>query len=136
MFYRLGRAAARFRFLILGGWLVLVLACLPFAPRVAGVLSPGGFTSSGMQSQQALTALQTRLHSNFTFVQVIFTSNTLSAGDPRFVQEATQAVADLSHAPGVTSTREIGPSVAVRAGLPMEVRGADRPDHRGRNEVA
>lgn len=102
MFYRLGRAAARFRFLILGGWLVLVLACLPFAPRVAGVLSPGGFTSSGMQSQQALTALQTRLHSNFTFVQVIFTSNTLSAGDPRFVQEATQAVADLSHAPGVS----------------------------------
>ena len=102
MFYRLGRAAARFRFLILGGWLALVLACLPFAPRVAGVLSPGGFTSSGMQSQQALTALQTRLHSNFTFVQVIFTSTTLSAGDPRFVQEATQAVTGLSRASGVS----------------------------------
>ena len=102
MFYRLGRAAARFRYLVLGGWLVIVVACLPFAPRVAGVLSPGGFTSSSMQSQQALTALETRLHSNFTFVQVIFSSNTLAASDPRFVQEASVADQNLTHWPSVT----------------------------------
>ncbi|HKV85674.1 MAG TPA: MMPL family transporter [Ktedonobacterales bacterium] len=102
MFYRLGRAAARFRYLILGGWLVLVLACLPFAPRVAGILSPGGFTSSSMQSQQALDALQSRLHANFTFVQVIFTSKTLAASSPQFIQEAGSAVQNLAQSPAVT----------------------------------
>ena len=104
MFYWLGRTTARFRFVILAGWLAIVVACLPFAPKVAGALSSGGFTSSGMQSQQALTALQTRLHSNFTFVQVIFTSNTLAATDPRFVQEATRAVSGLNKVPNVTQT--------------------------------
>ncbi|HLZ21611.1 MAG TPA: MMPL family transporter [Ktedonobacterales bacterium] len=95
MFQRLGRVMVRNRYLILACWAVVVLAALPFAPRAAEALSPGGFSSADMQSQQAVDALQQGLHTNFTSVLVIFSSNTLTADDPRFIGESTQAVARL-----------------------------------------
>lgn len=95
MFYRLGQVMARLRYWVIGIWLLAVLAGLPFAPRVAQALSPGGFSSSDMQSQQAVDALQKGLHTTFTTVVVIFSSKTLTADDPRFIAEATAATARL-----------------------------------------
>jgi len=96
MFYRLGHLAVRFRFAILAFWLIVVLVGLPFAPRVASALSPGGFSSNDMQSQQAINALQAGLHTNFTDVLVIFTSKTMTADNPQFVAEANAATARLA----------------------------------------
>ncbi len=95
MFYRLGQAMVRLRFWVLGLWLVAALVSIPFAPRVAEVLSPGGFSSPDMESQKAIDALQHGLHTSFTTVLVIFTSKTLTANDPRFIAEATAATAKL-----------------------------------------
>ncbi|HKS69534.1 MAG TPA: MMPL family transporter, partial [Ktedonobacterales bacterium] len=97
MFYRLGVAMVRLRFWIAGLWLLLVLAGLPFAPRAPLALSPGGFTSDAMEAQQAANVLQAGLHTTFTNVQVIFSSPTLAATDPRFVAQADAAVAGLAH---------------------------------------
>ena len=102
MFYRIGRAMVRLRFLIIGFWAVAVLAALPFAPRAPEQLSPGGFSSPQMQSQQAVDVLQQRLHTNFTNVLVIFSSTTLTADAPRFVAEANAAVAPLQTSPEVS----------------------------------
>jgi|SRR5579871_688660 RND superfamily putative drug exporter len=96
MFQRLGLRMVRWRYWIVGIWLLAVLIGLPFAPRVAEVLAPGGFSSDAMQSQQAVNALQQGLHTSFTNVQIVFSSKTLTADDPRFVQEATTAVANLN----------------------------------------
>src|SRR6185437_4894136 len=79
MFYRLGLAMARLRYWVLGLWLIAALASVPFAPRVAEALSPGGFSSPDMESQQAIDALQSGLHTSFTNVLVIFSSKTLTA---------------------------------------------------------
>ncbi|HZC05522.1 MAG TPA: hypothetical protein VE338_07765, partial [Ktedonobacterales bacterium] len=95
MFYRLGQAMVRLRYWVIGLWLVAALASIPFAPRVAQALSPGGFSSPDMQSQQAIDALQSGLHTNFTNVLVIFSSKTMTADDPRFIAEATAATARL-----------------------------------------
>jgi len=95
MFYRLGLAAVRWRYWIVGCWLVAVLAALPFAPRVSQALAPGGFSSPDMESQRAVDALQSGLHTSFTSVLVMFTSDTLTADDPRFQAEASAAVAGL-----------------------------------------
>ncbi len=95
MFYRLGLLTVRWRYLILAVWAVGVLAAVPFAPRAAEVLTPGGFGSSSMESQQAVDALQQGLHTSFTNVDILFTSKTLTADDPRYVAEATAAVAGL-----------------------------------------
>ncbi|WIG58348.1 MAG: hypothetical protein OJF49_001094 [Ktedonobacterales bacterium] len=102
MFYRLGVAMVRLRYWIVGFWLVIVLAGLPFAPRVAEALAPGGFSSDSMQSQQAVEALQAGLHTSFTNVLVFFTSPTLTADDPRFAAQADAALAKLKSWPEVS----------------------------------
>ncbi len=38
MFYRLGKLAARHRWLIVGLWMVAIAVALPFAPRASSVL--------------------------------------------------------------------------------------------------
>ncbi|HEX8995170.1 MAG TPA: MMPL family transporter [Ktedonobacterales bacterium] len=101
MFYRLGQTMVRLRYWIIGVWLVAALASIPFAPRVAEALSPGGFSSSDMESQQAIDALQSGLHASFTNVLVIFSSKTLTADDPRFLAEANAATARLNGWPVV-----------------------------------
>ena len=106
MFYRLGQAMARLRYWVIGLWLIAALASIPYAPRVAEVLSPGGFSSPDMQSQQAITALQNGLHTSFTNVLVIFSSKTLTADDPRFIAQATAATAKLQ---GWSQVSEIVP---------------------------
>jgi RND superfamily putative drug exporter len=95
MFYRLGLAMARLRYVVIAVWALTVLVALPFAPRVAEALAPGGFSSPDMQSQQAVEALQQGLHANFTSVLVLFSSDRLTAEDPRFIAEADAAVAGL-----------------------------------------
>ena len=96
MFYRLGLSMVRWRYWIVGLWTLAVLIGLPFAPRVAGALTPGGFSSNSMQSQQAINALQKGLNTSFTNVQVVFSSTTWTADNPRFIQEANDAVANLN----------------------------------------
>jgi putative drug exporter of the RND superfamily len=58
-------------------------------------LQSGGFSSPFMESARAVDALQRGLHTSFTSVQVIFSSDTLTADDPRFVAQANAAVARL-----------------------------------------
>jgi len=102
MFERLGVAMARRRWIVLGIWGVCLLAAVPFAPRAPEALSPGGFTSPDMQSQQAIDELQRGLHTTFTAIQVIFTSATLTADDPDFAGQATNAVSRLQQWPDVS----------------------------------
>jgi RND superfamily putative drug exporter len=102
MFYRFGLLAVRWRYWIIASWALVALASLPFAPRVAQALAPGGFSSPDMESQRAVDALQQGLHTSFTTVDVIFTSETFTADDPRFVAQANAAVAGLQGWPEVT----------------------------------
>jgi len=95
MFYHLGTFATRFRWLIVGIWMVAVLAAVPFAPQASQVLQPGGFTSPDAESQQAVDVLIQKLHLNQTVVQIIFESKRYSAYDPQFYQQVQQALIGL-----------------------------------------
>ncbi len=90
MFFHLGRIATRFRWLIVGLWMVAIAIALPFAPQASRVLHSGGFTSPDFESEQAINLLVQKLHFNPTIVQVIFTSQRYSADSPAFTQEAQQ----------------------------------------------
>jgi putative drug exporter of the RND superfamily len=92
MFFLLGRLATRFRWLIVGLWMVAIAIALPFAPQVTQVLQSGGFVSPDFESQQAINLLTQKLHFNPTIVQVIFTSSRYSADSPEFTQETQQAL--------------------------------------------
>src|SRR5207247_10910730 len=107
MFYHLGRIATRFRWLIVGLWMVAIAVSLPFAPQASQVLHSGGFVSPDADSERALNLLVQKVHLNLTIVQGIFTSagnvgsvgsvgnvgNVGSADSPQFIQESQQALA-------------------------------------------
>ena len=93
MFYHLGRIATRYRWLIVGLWMVAIAVALPFAPQASQVLHPGGFVSPDAESERAINLLSQKLHLDLTIVQVIFTSDKLSADSPQFVQESQTALA-------------------------------------------
>jgi putative drug exporter of the RND superfamily len=95
MFYHLGRFVVHYRWLIVGLWLLAVAGALPFAPHASEVLQAGGFLSPDAESQRAVDVLTHHLGLKPTIVQVIFTSQKYTADDPRFVQEAEQALAGL-----------------------------------------
>ncbi len=95
MFYRLGRFAARYRWLIVGVWMLAILVGLPFAPQASNVLHPGGFVSSDAQSVEAISLLAQKLHLDQTVVEVFFSSRTYTADSPQFVQETEQALRNI-----------------------------------------
>ncbi len=97
MFYHLGKIATRFRWLIVGLWMVAVAVALPFAPQASQVLQSGGFISPDAESQRAINVLTQKLHLDQTIVQVIFTSKKYTADDPRFIQESQQALAHVQN---------------------------------------
>ncbi len=102
MFYHLGKIATRFRWLIVGLWMVAVAVALPFAPQASQVLHSGGFTSPDAESQRAVDLLGQKLHLDLTVVQVIFTSQRYTADDAQFVQESERALAQLRSWPQVS----------------------------------
>src|SRR3989441_12459472 len=106
MFYHLGRMATRYRWLIVGFWMVAVAVALPFAPQTSGVLHSGGFVSPDIESERAVNLLVQKLHLNQTIVQVIFTSQNYTADSPQFIQETQTALAGvrgMSDVSGVVS---------------------------------
>ncbi|HLX56662.1 MAG TPA: MMPL family transporter [Ktedonobacteraceae bacterium] len=102
MFYCLGKLAVRYRWFIVGFWLIAVVVALPFAPQASNVLQSGGFVSPDVESEQAINLLTDKLHLNLNIVQVIFTSKRYTACDPQFIQEARQALANAQSLPEVS----------------------------------
>lgn len=106
MFYHLGKLATRYRWLIVGFWMVAIAVALPFAPRTSEVLHSGGFVSPDVESERAVNLLVQKLHLNLTIVQVIFTSHNYSADSPQFILEAQTALAgvrSMSEVSGIVS---------------------------------
>ena len=95
MFYHLGKFATRYRWLIVGLWMVAIAIGLPFAPQASSVLHSGGFTSPDVESQRAVDLLSKKLHLNLTVVQVIFTGQRYNAYSPQFIHESQEALASV-----------------------------------------
>src|SRR5258707_10642121 len=102
MFYHLGRIATRYRWLIVGLWMVAIAVALPFAPRASEVLHSGGFVSPDAESERAINLLAQKLHLNLKVVQVIFTSQNYTADSPQFIHETQVALAGVQRMPEVS----------------------------------
>jgi putative drug exporter of the RND superfamily len=100
-FDRLGRFVVRRPWWILGGWALILLAALPFAPQAPGRLSAGGFILDDLESARAKTLLETQLGAPPSALVVVFSSPTLEAGTPAFELAASAAMADVPTAPHV-----------------------------------
>jgi RND superfamily putative drug exporter len=100
-FARFGRAMYRRRWWVIGLWTVAVLAAAPWFPRVPEFLRVGGFSSPNIESAQARQTLQTDLGQNLASIAVVYSSDTWTVDDPRFIQEVRQSLGNVQSAPGV-----------------------------------
>src|SRR5207237_4965621 len=86
-----------------GLWAAVVLAALPIAPRVFRSLNAGGFNSPDLEAFRASELLSNRFGSNPSNLVLVYVDPTesLSANDPRFLQEVEASLEDIRHEPGV-----------------------------------
>ncbi len=100
-FDRLGRFVARRAWWVIAVWAVLLLVAIPFAPQLPGKLSAGGFILDDLESARAKTLLERELDVPPSALVIVFSSPTLTAGDPAFEVAAAEATRDVATAPHV-----------------------------------
>ena len=105
MFAMIGRAACRWRWVVVAVWAVLLLASLPLLPRVAGSLQVGGFSSATTEAAQAGQVLRRELGNPPSSMIVIYQSDTLRASDPAFRQAVTASLVNVRALPFVTQVQ-------------------------------
>ena len=104
LFARFGRVMYRRRWWVIGAWLLAVVVAAPWFPRVASYLRVGGFSSPNIESARARDTLQHDLGQNLSSVVVVYSSPTLTAGDPRFVQQVQRS---LQGVPGLAGVQQV-----------------------------
>ena len=114
-FYALGLRVYRARRLVMVAWALLLLASLPLAPRITGLLQAGGLSSEDLESARAADELQRQLGYNPATIVVVFTSATLTTDDPRWEAAETEALAEIRTLPEVSEviTRRENPLQAA-----------------------
>jgi putative drug exporter of the RND superfamily len=100
-FDRLGRFVVRWRRAVIGAWVILLLAAVPFAPRVGDALRAGGFSLDNLESSRARKVLQDELGAPPSAVVLVIHSQRWLAGSPEFEAAAAETVHDIPDAPHV-----------------------------------
>ena len=100
-FAALGRLAVRRAWWIVAVWLAALVVAIPIAPAVVGQLRAGGFILPDLESARAKQVLQDELGAPPSAIVIVFSSDTLKAGDPAFEAAAAEAVRDVPAAPHV-----------------------------------
>jgi RND superfamily putative drug exporter len=101
IFDRLGRFAVRRRRAVIGGWALLLLAAVPFAPRVGDALRAGGFSLDDLESSRARAVLQEELGAPPSAVVLVVHSERWLAGSQEFEAAAAEVVRDVPGVPHV-----------------------------------
>jgi uncharacterized membrane protein YdfJ with MMPL/SSD domain len=98
-FARLGVAMVRWRWVVLGVWLVLlVVAGGLLAPKTPKALKGGGFIDPESESAKAAVILDREFNSStFTSAVAVFRSTSQTVDDASFKDQITQAADRLSH---------------------------------------
>ena len=100
MLFRLGLLVVRFRWLVVVLWAVVLALALLFAPRASSVLK-GGFGDADVESRRGLEIMTDRLGLPEASLNVVFSSPTLEATDPAFVEEMQRVLRPLEALPEV-----------------------------------
>jgi RND superfamily putative drug exporter len=95
IFERIGRFVVRRKHWVIGAWVVILLAAVPFAPRVVDELRAGGFTLDDLESARARQVLEDELDLPPSAVVVVLHSDRWRAGSPEFEAAAADAVRDV-----------------------------------------
>ena len=95
MFAALGRFSFRFRWIVVGSWLLLFAGGMVATPHLAKALQGGGFSNPAAPSQQAASLIQERLKLGETNLVVVFSSEVLAARGTDFEAAEDKTLATL-----------------------------------------
>src|SRR3981081_49348 len=106
-FARFGASMVRWRWVVLGVWLVLLVVVGAFlAPKAPKALKGGGFIDPDSESARAAAILDTEFNaSTFTSAVVVFRSSTATIDDPTFKDQVTGAADRLARVSGVRNVQ-------------------------------
>lgn len=130
MFDSLARLACRHPRLVIVSWLILVGTMLPLVPNIDDPLKVGGFSSDQSESAEATRVLEEELGFSPSQLAIIFTSDTLTAEDPEFLQQVEAALDRVAELPFVDDvlTPSLDPTLIAESGrLAYAVVGLDVP---------
>jgi RND superfamily putative drug exporter len=97
MFEALGRFSHRFRWYVIGFWVVLFAVSIIATPHLEGVLT-GGFADPNAPAEKAGALIEEKFNQGPTNLAVIFQSDTLEAASPQFQDLEKQALDRLMDA--------------------------------------
>ncbi len=97
MSLRFGCWLYRWRWPVLGAWLLVLTAAVPIAPGVFRALSAGGFSSGDLEAARAASLLAQRFQASSLMVYAVYHDGAggLAATDPRFLAQVDASLAGV-----------------------------------------
>ena len=105
----------RYRWWVIGAWIVVFVASATLAPRIGGALKQG-FGEVDTESRLAVRQMVDALDVSESGVTLVFSSDRLEVSDPAYVAAMEDAIAPLREIPEVTR-------IVTFYSLPSEARG-------------
>ena len=100
MLTQLAAFVIRFRWWVIGGWTLVFLLSIPFAPRVTSALKHG-FGEIDTESRIALRTAAEQIGITESSVTLVFSSDSLDVDDPAYAEAVERAIAPLRQIPEV-----------------------------------
>jgi RND superfamily putative drug exporter len=101
LFQRWGELCARRPRLVVGVWLVVLLAAIPVLPRIQDPLKVGGFTSDNTEARRAVFLIEENLAFSPSTMIVVFRSTSLTADAPAFHRQVDETLVGVRTLPNV-----------------------------------
>ncbi|HEX2548659.1 MAG TPA: MMPL family transporter, partial [Gammaproteobacteria bacterium] len=99
LFYRLGTKIHKFRWLVILAWIVLIIACLPFTPKIIDPFKDIGFVDQSSESERANKTLNKKFGYSYNQFIVMYHSDTMHATDNAFMRQIKKSLADFKDFP-------------------------------------
>lgn len=95
LFWRFGMTMFRYRKLVVGVWVILFLALVPFAQQAPGLLKDNGFTPTDSESDLGFRKMKEELGIAAWSMQVVYESDTMDLTKPETMKTIMDSLADL-----------------------------------------
>jgi putative drug exporter of the RND superfamily len=100
IFYQLGKLICRLRWVIIGLWVAIVLACIPFIPYIITPFKTTGFTNEQSESAKAERYLNKQFgYNDKNKFMIIYHSDKLEATDPEYITRIKKSLEKLKDFP-------------------------------------
>ncbi|HEX2549620.1 MAG TPA: MMPL family transporter [Gammaproteobacteria bacterium] len=97
LFYRLGKGIHRYRWFVISLFLLMIISCLPFTPKITNPFKDIGFVDQSSESERANKTLNKKFGYSYNQFIVMYHSDELKATDPEFIRQIKKSLADFKN---------------------------------------